>query len=224
MRIVYYSILLCLIATAVFIFHPSAPPVLVYEDTVSKQTLDNGLTAIVKSSGKVPMAAVRLVVKAGSAAEGKYAGSGISHFVEHMLFKGTANLPVGEIEKRIKSYGGYINASTSHDTTEVYLTVEAKHLEKALSLLSDFVFNPSFSESEFQKEKEVILNEIRMGRDDPSRESSRLLWETAYSIHPYRYPVIGYEDLFRQLKKADLRNTILRIMCRIIVCCLSWAT
>lgn len=204
MRIVYYLILLCLIATAVFIFHPSAPPVLVYEDAVSKQTLDNGLTAIVKSSGKVPMAAVRLVVKAGSATEGKYAGSGISHFVEHMLFKGTENLPVGEIEKRIKSYGGYINASTSHDTTEVYLTVEAKHLEKALSLLSDFVFNPSFNESEFQKEKEVILNEIRMGRDDPSRESSRLLWETAYSIHPYKYPVIGYEDLFRQLKRADL--------------------
>ncbi|HOX09410.1 MAG TPA: pitrilysin family protein [Candidatus Omnitrophota bacterium] len=204
MRIVYYLILLCLIATAVFFFHPAAPPVLVYEDTVSKQTLDNGLTAIVKSSGKVPMAAVKLVIKAGSSTEGKYAGSGISHFVEHMLFKGTANLPVGEIEKRIKSYGGSINASTSHDKTAVYFTVEAKHLEKALSLLSDFVFNPSFNESEFQKEKEVILNEIRMGRDDPSRESSRLLWETAYSTHPYRYPVIGYEELFRQLKRSDL--------------------
>jgi predicted Zn-dependent peptidase len=104
MRIVYYLILLCLIATAVFIFHPSVPPVLDYRDTVAKQVLDNGLIAIVKSSNKVPMAAVRLVVRAGSAAEGKYAGSGISHFIEHMLFKGTANLPVGEVEKRIKSY------------------------------------------------------------------------------------------------------------------------
>ncbi|MDD5424326.1 MAG: pitrilysin family protein [Candidatus Omnitrophica bacterium] len=206
MRIAYYFILLCLIATAVFIFHPAVTPTFDYVDNVSKATLDNGLTAIVKSSHKIPMVAVRLVVKTGSASEGKFAGSGISHFVEHMLFKGNANLPAGEIEKRIKSYGGYINAATSHDTTEVYLTVEAKHLEKALSLLSDLAFNPAFNEAEFQKEKDVILNEIRMGRDDPSREASMLLWGTAYSSHPYKYPVIGYEDLFRQIRRNDLEE------------------
>ncbi|MFA6356922.1 MAG: insulinase family protein, partial [Candidatus Omnitrophota bacterium] len=85
MRIAYYFILLCLIATAVFIFHPAVPPAFDYVDNVSKVTLDNGLTAIVKSSHKIPMVAVRLVVKTGSASEGKFAGSGISHFVEHML-------------------------------------------------------------------------------------------------------------------------------------------
>lgn len=205
MRIVYLFILLCLIATAVFVSSPSDQPKLKYTgDSVSKGTLDNGLTVIVKSSRKIPMVAVRLVVKAGSSTEGKFAGSGISHFVEHMLFKGTADLPVGEVEKRIKSYGGYINASTLHDTTEVYLTVKSECLDKALALLSEFVFSPSFNDSEFAKEKDVILNEIRMGRDDPSRRASTLLWETAYLSHPYRYPVIGYEELFRQIKRDDL--------------------
>ena len=204
MRILYLFILLCLIGTAVFILHPSVPPKFNYGDTAYSHSLDNGLTVITKSTHKVPLAAVRLVVKAGSATEGRFTGSGISHFVEHMLFKGAAGLPVGEIEKRIKSYGGYINAQTSHDTTEVHLIVKSDHLDDALSLLSDFVFNTSFDESEFGKERDVILGEIRMNRDEPSHRASALLWETAYLAHPYRYPVIGYEDLFKQIKRDDL--------------------
>jgi len=204
MRILYLFILLCLIGTAVFISHPSVPPEFRYEDAVHSHTLDNGLTVITKSTHKAPLAAVRLVVRAGSATEGRFTGSGISHFVEHVLFKGTAALPVGEIERRIKSYGGYINAQTSHDTTEVHLIVKSDYLDDALSLLSDFVFNTSFDEEEFRKERDVILSEIRMDRDEPSHRISTLLWETAYLAHPYRYPVIGYEDLFRQIKRDDL--------------------
>lgn len=204
MRIIHLFILLCLIGTAVFISQPSVPPKFNYEDAVHSRTLENGLTVITKSTHKVPLVAVRLLIKAGSAAEGRFSGSGISHFVEHMLFKGTADIPVGEIERRIKSYGGSINAQTSHDTTEAHLVVESSHLDDALSLLSDFVFNPSFSEQEFAKESGVILSEIRMDRDEPSSRISTLLWETAYLEHPYRYPVIGHEDLFRQLKRDDL--------------------
>ena len=204
MRILYLFILLCLIATAVFISHPSNLPSFRLEDPAHCRTLDNGLAVITKSTHKVPLAAVRLVIKAGSATEGRFTGSGISHFVEHMLFKGTADLPVGEIEKRIKSYGGYINAQTSHDTTEVHLIVKSDHLNEALSLLSDFVFNTAFDKSEYEKERDVVLSEIRMDRDEPSRRVSDLLWETAYLVHPYRDPVIGYEDLFKQIKREDL--------------------
>ena len=141
MRILYFFILLCLIATAVFVSHPAVTPRFQYEDTVHSHMLDNGMAVLTKSTHKVPLAAVRLVIKAGSATEDRFSGSGISHFVEHMLFKGTADLPVGEIEKRIKSYGGYINAQTSHDTTEVHLVVKSEYLDKALSLLSDFVLD-----------------------------------------------------------------------------------
>ena len=204
MRILYLFILLCLIGTAVFISHPSVPAKFKYGDAAHSHSLENGLTVIAKSTHKVPLVAVRLVIKAGSATEGRFTGSGISHFVEHMLFKGTADLPVGEIERRIKSYGGNINAQTSHDTTEVHLTVRSDNLNAALSLLSAFVFDPSFDGSEFEKERDVILSEIRMDRDEPSNRVSKLLWETAYMSHPYRYPVIGYEDLFRQIKREDL--------------------
>lgn len=204
MRILRLFILLCLIGTAVFILHPPVPPKFEYEDAVHSHNLDNGLTVITKGTHKTPLAAIRLVVRAGSATEGRFTGSGISHFVEHMLFKGTASLPVGEIERRVKSYGGYINAQTSHDTTEVHLIVKSDRLNDALSLLSDLVFNASFDEGEFGKERDVILNEIRMDRDEPSHRVSTLLWETAYLAHPYRYPVIGYEDLFKQIKRDDL--------------------
>src|SRR3989338_453431 len=133
MRILYLFILLCLIGTAVFILHPSVPPKFNYGDTAYSHSLDNGLTVITKSTHKVPLAAVRLVVKAGSATEGRFTGSGISHFVEHMLFKGAAGLPVGEIEKRIKSYGGDIKAQTSPDNPQGPLIVKKEPPGDAVS-------------------------------------------------------------------------------------------
>lgn len=204
MRIFYFFIFLCLIASVGFVFHNSHPPKLLEEQPPQKYALDNGLTIIIKSSSKVPLVAAEVVIKTGSATEGKFAGSGISHFVEHMIFKGTPTYGVGEIERRIKSYGGQINASTSHDRTEFHFIVKGEHLNEALQLLSDHIFNPAFDEAEFEKEKQVILNEIRMDRDEPSRRASLLLWENAYLYHTYRYPVIGYEDLFRRIERDDL--------------------
>src|SRR3989338_1626608 len=204
MRIFYLFIFLCLIASAAFVF--KGPPLQrsEYEEPIQKLALDNGLTVIIKNSDKVPLVAVRLVIKTGSATEGRFAGSGISHFTEHMLFKGTPSRPVGQIEKQIKSYGGYINASTSHDTTDVHLLVKREYLKEVLELLSDLVFNPTFDKAEFEKEREVILSEIRMNRDEPSRSASVLLWSSAYLVHPYRYHVIGYEDLFKKITREDL--------------------
>jgi len=215
MRIFHLFIFLCLVAAAAFVFRGPPPQRSEYEapafltkerdeEPIQKFILDNGLAVIIKTSDKVPLVAVRLVVKTGSAAEGRFAGSGISHFTEHMLFKGTSGRPVGQIEKQIKSYGGYINAATSHDTTEVYLVVKREYLNGALELLSDIVFDPAFDEAELEKEREVILSEIRMNRDEPSRRVSVLLWSGAYLVHAYRYPVIGYEDLFRKLSRKDL--------------------
>lgn len=215
MRIFYLFIFLCLIASAAIVFNGHSLKQLEYETrsflskergekSIRKFTLDNGLTVIIKNSDKVPLVAVKLVIKTGSATEGRFAGSGISHFTEHMLFKGTPSRAVGQIEKQIKSYGGYINAATSHDTTKVYLVVKREYLKEALELLSNFVFNPVFDEAEIAKEREVILSEIRMNRDEPSRRASALLWSSAYLVHPYRYPVIGYDDLFKKLSREDL--------------------
>ncbi|MFH0771957.1 MAG: pitrilysin family protein [Candidatus Omnitrophota bacterium] len=204
MRIFVFFILLCLLTSTAFALKKVFPPHTEVNSSVSKHTFDNGLTLIAKRVPTVPLAAIRLVIKTGSADEGRFSGSGISHFVEHMLFKGTSNRPVGEIERQIKSYGGYINASTSYDTTEVFLIVRSQYLKEALELLGDLAFNPLFDESEFLKERQVILNEIRMNRDDPANRASLLLWESAYQIHPYRYPVIGYKELFEKLNREDL--------------------
>ncbi len=204
MRILYTFIFLCIAASIAFVLNESQLLKLEDGHSLKKHTLHNGLTVVIKSSHKVPLVAVWLIVKTGSATEGRFAGSGISHFAEHMIFKGTPTRAVGEIEKQIKSYGGYINASTSHDTTEYHLIVKSEHLKETLELLSDCIANPAFDEVEFEKEKQVILNEIRMNRDEPSHKVSLLLWENAYLAHPYKYPVIGYEDLFKRIKREDL--------------------
>lgn len=204
MRILYFFIFLSIVASIAFIFNESLPPKLEVEQNLNKHTLENGLTVIIKNSHKIPLVAIQLVVKSGSAAESKFTGSGISHFVEHMIFKGTPTRAVGEIERQIRSYGGDINGSTSHDSTEFHLIVKRQYLKEALELLSDCIANPAFDEVELEKERQVILNEIRMNRDEPARKASVLLWENAYLTHPYKCPVIGYEDLFKQIKREDI--------------------
>ncbi len=171
---------------------------------VYKKVLDNGLTALIMEKPDVDMVYVEARVKAGSALEEEYSGAGISHFVEHMLFKGTKTRPPGAIAKEVRSYGGYINASTSLDTTVYYVTALPQHLSNVLNLLKDMVMNAAFPEDEFEKEREVIIKEIKLHRDNPQRRISTLLWKTSYIRHPYRHPIIGYEELFRRVKREDL--------------------
>ncbi|MBU0567362.1 insulinase family protein, partial [bacterium] len=147
---------------------------------------------------------LQLWVKAGSIFEEEYTGSGISHYVEHMLFKGTKKRRPGEIAGAIRSLGGEINAYTSYEKTVYHISLPSKHYGEALEILADAAMNSSFDKKELEKEQEVILKEINMGEDDPSRKISRLLWQEAFRVHPYKYPVIGDEQLFLRLKRDDL--------------------
>ena len=127
----------------------------------------------------------------------------MSHLVEHMLFKGTRTRKIGDIEKELKSYGGSINGSASPDLTEVNVTVLSKHLPETLAILKDMLLDASFDAGEFEKEKEVILNEIKFHNDEPNDRLYRILSEAAYARHPYRYPAIGYEENLRKLTRDD---------------------
>jgi len=169
-----------------------------------KYVLDNGLTIITKEDHSSALVAIEARIGSGSTTEEEFTGSGISHFVEHMLFKGTAIRRVGEIDKEIKSLGGSMNAFTSHDYTGYRITVPSQHFKKAMSILKDALFNSSFDARELEKERNVILKEIKLNRDEPARYLSRLLWSTAFRTHPYQHPVIGYEALFRKLTRKDL--------------------
>jgi len=168
--------------------------------------LDNGLVCLVKEDHSAPVAAVQFWVGTGAINEGQYLGAGLSHFVEHMIFKGTPTRAVGEITKQISDAGGKINAYTSHDHTMYYVTIPSKHWETGFDALADAMMNASFPEEEWAKERDVILREFAMGKDDPRRVLGKLMWATAYRVHPYRFPVIGYEDVFRSTTRDDLAN------------------
>ncbi len=169
-----------------------------------RYVLDNGMTVILEEIHTAPVVAWQAWVKAGSITEGEYSGSGVSHYIEHMLFKGTKKRGVGEIDREIRGLGGTINAYTSFDRTVYHLVVPSEHFVTALDILADAVMNSAFNPEELKKEREVILREIDMGKDDPDRFLGRFFWSTVYHEHPYRYPVIGYRTLFERLTREDL--------------------
>lgn len=169
-----------------------------------KYTLDNGMTVLVNEMPSSPMAAIDLWVKTGSANEGRFMNSGITHFVEHMLFKGTPRRPAGVIPEEARAMGGYINASTGHDQTDYVLSVPRENLPQAVDLLSDMLMNPAFDPAELEKEREVIIKEMNMLRDKPDRRLDELVYQTVYHVHPYQFPIIGREGIFRALRREDL--------------------
>jgi len=174
------------------------------EAPVYKTILDNGLTLLIREQPGSGLACLEVRIKSGSIHEEEYLASGISHLIEHMIFKGTPTRDAATIERQVKSFGGTINGATSLDTTSYQITVLSGYLPDAADLLKDMLFNPSFDKDELTKEKEVIKNEMRLRRDDPSQRISQLLWERAYQKHPYRYPVIGYEGIFDRLTRDDV--------------------
>jgi zinc protease len=168
------------------------------------ETLPNGLTLILDPDPAVPVISAQIWVGTGSMHEGMHLGAGISHFLEHMVFKGTRDYSADELAATVQAAGGHWNAYTSFDRTVYYIDGPATSLEIFLKTLSGLVFFPIIPESEFEKEKDVIRREIDMGLDDPDNAASRLLFSTAFSLDPRRQPVIGHRHLFDELRHEDL--------------------
>lgn len=173
-------------------------------EAVSKATLDNGLTILAKYAPPQNLVVIDVKVRTGSSIEGEYLGSGISHIAEHMLFRGTGSRGAGAVEKEVKSYGGIINGSTSGDITDFYIILPSKYLPQALAILKDMLLNAKMDPAELAMEKEVVLKEIRMNRDEPQARLMRLLNEKAYLSHTYKFPTIGYEENLKALTAFDL--------------------
>ncbi len=169
-----------------------------------KEVLPNGLTVIVSKIPTSPFVSLYALVKTGSATEGKFLGSGISHFLEHLMFKGTPSRGVGEIPAQIKAMGGTINASTGKDFTIYKITVPYECFDKALEIFSDMLMHPVFDFAEMEKERDVILKEMNLHKDNPDRYFSDITFENVYVRHPYKYPIIGYIPLFTSIKHSDV--------------------
>lgn len=174
------------------------------KEAVARKTLDNGLTIFAKESSPKGLVAIDVKILAGSSLEDEFLGSGISHLVEHMVFKGTKTRGPGEIEREIKSYGGIVNGSTTADITSYYLLLPSENLSKGLGVLKDMLANAAFDNKELLKEKEVVLKEIDLNEDEPQSRLIKRLYETAYLRHPYKYPTIGYARRFKALTRDDI--------------------
>ena len=154
--------------------------------------LEDGLTVILKQDHSAPVAAVQVWVKTGSANETPEE-AGITHQIEHMIFKGTPTKNTGEIARTIETSGGRINAYTSFDRTVYFVEIDSAHLDTAFDVLLDAVQHSLFDPEELKKEKEVVLEEYRRSLDIPENQLSWAIMALAYQKHPYGRPIIGYE-------------------------------
>ena len=167
--------------------------------SAQKWVLPNGLTIIVQEDRSAPVASVQAWCGTGSIDEDAHLGAGLSHILEHMLFKGTKTRPANAIAQAVQDVGGYINAYTSFDRTVYWIDVPKAGVATAIDVLADAMMNSTLPAAEYAKEQEVIRREFAMGFDDPDRMAGQLLFATAYQRHPYRLPVIGLLDVFNQL-------------------------
>ncbi|MEP6603680.1 MAG: pitrilysin family protein [Spartobacteria bacterium] len=172
--------------------------------SAQKWVLPDGLTIIVQEDHSAPVASVQAWCSTGSVNEDERLGAGLSHILEHMLFKGTKTRSTNAIAQKIQDVGGYINAYTSFDRTVYWIDVPKAGVETALDVLSDAVINSTLPPAEYVKEQEVIRREFAMGFDDPDRMVSQLLFATAYQKHPYRLPVIGQMEVYNQLTQEQV--------------------
>ncbi len=172
--------------------------------TARQWTLQNGLNLIVQEDHSAPVASVQAWCQTGSIDEGRHLGAGLSHILEHMLFKGTSTRTTNEIAQKIQDSGGYVNAYTSYDRTVYWIDIPSKGVESAIDILSDAMMNSTLPAEEYTKEQEVIRREFAMGYDDPDRMSGLKLFETAYAVHPYRLPVIGHIEIYNKLTRDDV--------------------
>ncbi len=172
--------------------------------TASQFELPNGLRLIVDSDRSAPVVTLQAWVAAGSITEEGHLGAGLSHILEHMLFKGTARRGNSEIAQTVQSLGGQMNAYTSFDRTVYYMDLPAKGWKEGLDVLADMIFHSTLPEDEYAKEQEVIRREFAMGFDDPGRTLQKLLFSTAFQVHPYKFPVIGHLEIYNQLTRQQV--------------------
>ncbi len=170
-----------------------------------KFQLKNKLKVLLIQSNKSPVVSAQMWVKTGSADE-KKGEEGISHFIEHLVFKGSEKFKVGEIANLVEASGGELNAYTSFDQTVFYVTISKNFSDVALDVVSQMMGYPIFDPAEIDSEREVVCEEIKMGKDSPQRRSSQMLFASSFKKHPYGIPVIGYDKNVRSWSAKKIKQ------------------
>lgn len=167
--------------------------------------LSNGLQIVGQPMPDFESAAVSFYVRTGSRDEADANIAGVSHFLEHMVFKGTKTLDWQQITLEFNKIGAELNAFTSHEATVYHARVLGEYLERALELLSDMMY-PRLAESDFETEKEVIINEIARSEDQPYNLAYRRMMQTYFATHPLGHDVLGSRESIRNMRIEQMRD------------------
>jgi zinc protease len=169
-------------------------------------SLDNGLTLIVLPDARLPMVSLQMHYKVGSRHE--LPGiTGISHLFEHLMFRGTDQLGPEEFSRILQAKGGEINAFTTRDHTSYFENLPAEHLELGLSLEADRLLHLRLDDETFQPERQVVISERKLRSvDSPFGLVEEQLFATAYTQHPYQWPVIGWDQDLHRMTLEDCRS------------------
>ena len=169
--------------------------------------LKNGLTVYIIRDTRFPLVCTRLYVGTGSANESAKQ-AGISHVLEHMVFKGTAQRPKGRIARDVEELGGYLNAATSFDMTYYLTDMPSRHWRTGMDVVKDMAFHATLDPAELESEKDVIVSELQGNEDTPPSRLFQALQVSGLHNSVYGRPIIGFEETIRALTVQDLRDYI----------------
>jgi predicted Zn-dependent peptidase len=170
---------------------------------IHREVLPNGLTVLSEEMGHIRSISIGIWMKTGSRDETPEL-NGISHFVEHMVFKGTKTRSAKEIARQVDSIGGNIDAFTSKETICFNIKVLDDHLPMALDILSDLVLNPTFDPKDITREKGVILEEIKMDEDNPDYLVHEIFTQNFWKDHPLGKPILGTKETVRSFERDNV--------------------
>lgn len=167
------------------------------------QKLPNGQTVVICENHSNPIVTIDTWIKTGSINETD-ANNGISHFLEHLFFKGTKTHPTGEINRLLESKGAIVNAATSKDYTHYYITIPSEDFDTALELHSDMLLNPQIPRKELEQERKVVLEEISKDGNNPSNKVFENLNSLMFTTHPYKRKIIGTAENVETMRREEI--------------------
>ncbi len=170
--------------------------------TLLEERLPNGLKVVVLENPASPTVSVNIFISAGSLDETEQT-TGLAHFYEHMFFRGTPTLSGLQFKKSIEDLGGVTNATTSKDMTHYFIALPAEHAERGLELLADALIRAELDPKGIEVEREVVLEEYRIGENNPGRIATEALYRMAYKDHPYGLSTIGTKERIRSYQRGD---------------------
>lgn len=175
----------------------------VFASDFTIQKLSNGQTLIIQEVKNNPIVTIDTWVKTGSINEDD-TNNGVSHFLEHLFFKGTKLHPAGEFDRILESKGALINAATSKDFTHYYITIPSEYFDTALELHSDMLLHPQIPRKELEKERKVVLEEISKDGNTPAKKVFENLNDLMYTTHPYKRKVIGTSQIVSTITREEI--------------------